>query len=89
MGIFGLLILVVIILAIIGLGWTTFSSGVITGFEKAVYLLGCLVYAEYTISYVTLDTALYAIVLPNEFLPSVLVMNRISLLPEELSRVTT
>jgi len=36
MGLFGLLLLVVIILAIIGLGWTTFSSGVITGFEKAV-----------------------------------------------------
>jgi len=27
--------LVVIILAIIGLGWKTFSSGVITGFDKA------------------------------------------------------
>ena len=36
MGLFGLLLLVVIILAIIGLGWTTFSSGVITGFEKAI-----------------------------------------------------
>lgn len=36
MGLFGLLLLVVIVLAIIGLGWTTFSSGVITGFEKAV-----------------------------------------------------
>ena len=36
MGLFGLLLLVVIILAIIGLGWKTFSSGVITGFEKAV-----------------------------------------------------
>jgi hypothetical protein len=26
----------VVILAIMGLGWKTFSSGVITGFEKAV-----------------------------------------------------
>jgi hypothetical protein len=33
---FGLLLLVVTILAIMGLGWNTFSSGVITGFEKAV-----------------------------------------------------
>jgi hypothetical protein len=30
----GLLLLVVVILAIIGLGWKTFSSGVITGFER-------------------------------------------------------
>jgi hypothetical protein len=36
MGLFGLLLLIVIILAIMGLGWKTFSSGVITGFEKAV-----------------------------------------------------
>ena len=36
MGLFGLLLLVVIVLAIIGLGWTTFSSGVITGFDKAI-----------------------------------------------------
>jgi len=36
MRLFGLLLLVVIILAIIGLGWKTFSSGVISGFEKAV-----------------------------------------------------
>lgn len=36
MGLFGLLLLVVIVLSIIGLGWTTFSSGVITGFDKAV-----------------------------------------------------
>ena len=36
MGLFGLLLLVVIVLAIIGLGWTTFSSGAITGFKKAV-----------------------------------------------------
>jgi hypothetical protein len=36
MGLLGLLLLVVIILAIIGIGWKTFSSGVITGFEKAV-----------------------------------------------------
>jgi hypothetical protein len=36
MGLFGLLLFVVIILAIMGLRWKTFSSGVITGFEKAV-----------------------------------------------------
>lgn len=36
MGLFGLLLLVVIILAIMGLGWKTFSSGIITGFEKAI-----------------------------------------------------
>jgi hypothetical protein len=36
MGLFGLLLLIVLILAIVGLGWKTFSSGVITGFEKAV-----------------------------------------------------
>lgn len=36
MGLFGLLLLAVIILAVLGLGWTTFSSGVITGFEKAI-----------------------------------------------------
>jgi len=36
MGIFGFLLFAVIILAIIGLGWKTFSSGVITGFERAV-----------------------------------------------------
>jgi hypothetical protein len=36
MGLFGLLLLTVIIRAIVGLGWKTFSSGVITGFEKAV-----------------------------------------------------
>jgi hypothetical protein len=35
MGLFGLLLLIVIILAIVGLGWKTFFSGVITGFEKA------------------------------------------------------
>jgi hypothetical protein len=36
MGLFGFILLVVIILAIVGLGWKTFSAGVITGFEKAV-----------------------------------------------------
>jgi hypothetical protein len=36
MGLFGFILLVVIILAIVGLGWKTFSSGVITGFERAV-----------------------------------------------------
>lgn len=36
MGLFGFILLVVIILAIVGLGWKTFSAGVIIGFEKAV-----------------------------------------------------
>jgi hypothetical protein len=36
MGLFGFTLLMVIILAVFGLGWQTFSSGVITGFEKAV-----------------------------------------------------
>ena len=36
MGLFGFILLVVIILAVFGLGWQTFSSGVITGFEKAI-----------------------------------------------------
>lgn len=36
MGLFGLFLLVVITLAIIGLGWKIFSSGVYAGFEKAV-----------------------------------------------------
>ena len=33
MGLFTLLLIVVVILALIGLGWKTFSSGVISGFE--------------------------------------------------------
>jgi len=36
MVLFGLLLLIVIILAIMDLGWKTFSSGVITGFDRAV-----------------------------------------------------
>ncbi|MGH9982423.1 MAG: hypothetical protein ACRD47_07350 [Nitrososphaeraceae archaeon] len=36
MGLFGFILLIVIVLAVIGLGWQTFSSGVITGFEKAL-----------------------------------------------------
>jgi SNF family Na+-dependent transporter len=36
MGLFGLLLLVLITLSVIGLGWEVFSSGVIDGFEKAV-----------------------------------------------------
>jgi hypothetical protein len=35
-GLICFILLMVIILAILGLGWQTFSSGVITGFEKAV-----------------------------------------------------
>jgi hypothetical protein len=33
MGLFTLLLIVVVVLSIIGLGWKTFSSGVISGFE--------------------------------------------------------
>jgi hypothetical protein len=36
MGLFGFILLVVVILAALGLGWKTFTSGVITGFDKAV-----------------------------------------------------
>jgi hypothetical protein len=36
MGLFGFVLLLVIILAIMGLGWQMFSSGVINGFEKAI-----------------------------------------------------
>jgi hypothetical protein len=36
MGLFGFLLLIVVFLAIIGLGWKTFSSGVIAGFDKAI-----------------------------------------------------
>jgi hypothetical protein len=34
MGLFGFILLV--ILAIVGLGWKTFSAGIITGFDRAV-----------------------------------------------------
>lgn len=36
MGFLSFLLLIVIILAVVGLGWKAFSSGVIIGFEKAV-----------------------------------------------------
>lgn len=36
MGLFTLLLVVVVILALIGLGWKTFSSGVISGFETVL-----------------------------------------------------
>jgi hypothetical protein len=36
MGLLTFLLVIVVILAIVGLGWKTFSSGVITGFDKAV-----------------------------------------------------
>jgi uncharacterized membrane protein len=35
-GLFGLILFAVILLTVIGLGWKTFSSGVITGLEKAL-----------------------------------------------------
>lgn len=36
MGFFGFILLVVVVLVVLGLGWKAFSSGVVTGFEKAV-----------------------------------------------------
>jgi hypothetical protein len=33
---FGFILLVVVVLAIIGMGWKTFSSGIIIGLEKAI-----------------------------------------------------
>jgi hypothetical protein len=35
-GLFTLLLLVVIVLAVIGIGWETFSVGVINGFERVI-----------------------------------------------------
>ncbi|MPZ07973.1 MAG: hypothetical protein GEU26_16415 [Nitrososphaeraceae archaeon] len=36
MGLFTVILVVVIVLAIVGLGWKTFSLGVINGFDRAV-----------------------------------------------------
>ena len=36
MGIFGFILLIVVVLAIVGLGWRLFSSGVLSGFEKVI-----------------------------------------------------
>lgn len=36
MGLLTFLLIIVVILAIVGLGWKTFSSGVIIGFDRAV-----------------------------------------------------
>ena len=36
MGLFTFLLLVVIVLAVIGIGWETFSVGVINGFERVI-----------------------------------------------------
>ena len=36
MGLFTVLLVVVIVLAIVGVGWKTFSLGVINGFDRAV-----------------------------------------------------
>jgi len=36
MRLFGFILLIVVILSIMGLGWQTFSAGVITGFDKAI-----------------------------------------------------
>jgi hypothetical protein len=38
MGLFSIVLLIVVILAIIGLGWRIFSSGVLSGFEKVINL---------------------------------------------------
>jgi hypothetical protein len=35
-GLFTLLLIEVVVLAVIGIGWETFSVGVITGFEKVM-----------------------------------------------------
>ena len=36
MGLFSFLLLVVIVLAVMGIGWETFSVGVINGFERVI-----------------------------------------------------
>lgn len=36
MGLFGFILLIVVILAVMGLGWKTFSAGVIIGFDNAI-----------------------------------------------------
>jgi hypothetical protein len=36
MGLLALVLIVLVVLAIIGLGWKTFSSGIISGFETVV-----------------------------------------------------
>ena len=36
MGLLALILIVLVILAIIGLGWKTFSSGIISGFETVL-----------------------------------------------------
>lgn len=36
MGLFTFLLLVLIVFAVIGIGWETFSVGVINGFERAI-----------------------------------------------------
>ena len=36
MGLFTILLVVVIVIAIVGLGWKTFSIGVINGFDRAL-----------------------------------------------------
>jgi Tfp pilus assembly protein PilO len=38
MGLFSIVLLIVVILAIVGLGWQIFSSGVLSGFEKVINL---------------------------------------------------
>jgi hypothetical protein len=35
-GLFTLLLIVVVVLAVIGIGWKTFSVGVISGFERVI-----------------------------------------------------
>ena len=36
MSLFSILLLIVVVLAVVGLGWKIFSSGVLNGFEKVI-----------------------------------------------------
>ena len=36
MGLFTLLLIVVVVIAVIGIGWKTFSVGVISGFDRVI-----------------------------------------------------
>ena len=36
MSLFSIILLIVVVLAIVGLGWKIFSSGVLSGFEKVI-----------------------------------------------------
>lgn len=36
MSLFSILLLIIVVLAVVGLGWKIFSSGVLNGFEKVI-----------------------------------------------------